>query len=74
MGLTKMKGLTYMWVSALGMLPGTFAYVNAGTQLSSLDSPSGILSPIMIGSFALLGVIPFLSKKLIEKIRSKKDA
>jgi hypothetical protein len=51
------------------MLAGTIVYVNAGTQLGKLESLSGILSPIMVGSFALLGVFPLLAKMLIEGLR-----
>ena len=58
MGLTRMRVLTYAWVSFLGMLPGTFVYVNAGTALGTLDSPRDILSPGVLASFALLGLLP----------------
>jgi len=71
MGLTNIKTTTYMWVSALGMLPGTIAYVNAGTQLSQIDSLKGLLSPGLIGAFVFIGILPVLSKKLLQKINSK---
>jgi uncharacterized membrane protein YdjX (TVP38/TMEM64 family) len=58
MGLTPIKTRTFYWVSQLGMLAGTLVYVNAGTQLARLDSLSGILSPGLVASFALLGVFP----------------
>jgi acyl-coenzyme A synthetase/AMP-(fatty) acid ligase len=38
MGLTRMKTLTYFWVSQLGMLAGTIVYVYAGTELGKVDS------------------------------------
>ncbi len=69
MGLTPMKTRTYYWVSQLGMLPGTAVYVNAGTQLAQIESLSGILSPKLIVSFALLGVFPLPAKRLIPFIR-----
>jgi uncharacterized membrane protein YdjX (TVP38/TMEM64 family) len=56
MGLTPIRTRTFYWVSQLGMLAGTAVYVNAGTQLAQLESLSGILSPGLIGSFALLGL------------------
>jgi pyruvate/2-oxoglutarate dehydrogenase complex dihydrolipoamide dehydrogenase (E3) component len=46
----------------LGMLPGTAVYVNAGTQLGSVTSLSGILSPGLIGSLVLLAVFPWLAR------------
>lgn len=69
MGLTALKTRTFYWVSQVGMLAGTLVYVNAGTQLAKLDSLAGILSPLVVGSFALLGVFPLLAKKLIELMR-----
>jgi uncharacterized membrane protein YdjX (TVP38/TMEM64 family) len=65
MGLTSIRMVTYYWVSQLGMLPGTIVYVNAGQQLAKLESLAGILSPGLIISFALLGLLPLISKKLL---------
>jgi pyruvate/2-oxoglutarate dehydrogenase complex dihydrolipoamide dehydrogenase (E3) component/uncharacterized membrane protein YdjX (TVP38/TMEM64 family) len=72
MGLTRMKTLTFYWVSQLGMLAGTAVYVNAGTQLARLDSPQGILSPGLIGSFVLLGIFPLLARRVIDTIKKRK--
>jgi len=72
MGLTALKVWTFYWVSQVGMLAGTVVYVNAGTQLAKLDSLSGIFSPALLGSFALLGVFPLIAKKIIESIRERK--
>ncbi|TAN66125.1 MAG: pyridine nucleotide-disulfide oxidoreductase [Methylobacter sp.] len=72
MGLTSLKIQTFYWVSQLGMLAGTVVYVNAGTQLGKLESLSGILSPGLIGSFALLGVFPLLANKIVEAIKANK--
>ena len=66
MGLTVLKTRTFYWVSQAGMLAGTLVYVNAGTQLAKIESLSGILSPALVGSFALLGVFPFIAKKIVE--------
>jgi len=72
MGLTKIKTLTFFVVSQLGMLLGTMVYVNAGSQLSQLDSLSGILSPAMILSFTLLGIFPLVAKKILETIKARR--
>ncbi len=64
MGLTAMPTRTFYWVSQTGMLAGTVVYVNAGTQLARLDSLSGILSPALLASFALLGVFPWMARAL----------
>ena len=69
MGLTPMKAWRFYLVSQIGMLPGTIVYVNAGSQLGALESMSGILSPGLILSFALLGIFPLLAKKLVGFIK-----
>jgi len=58
MGLTRMRFWTFAWVSQLGMLAGTMVYVNAGLQLSQIESLSDIFSPGLWGAFALLGLLP----------------
>ncbi|SEK95909.1 FAD-dependent oxidoreductase [Nitrosovibrio tenuis] len=62
MGLTAMRTATFFWVSLVGMLAGTTIYANAGTRLGEISSPSDILSPVTIGSFALLAAFPWLSR------------
>ncbi|MET0103314.1 MAG: FAD-dependent oxidoreductase [Sedimenticola sp.] len=72
MGLTLMRTWTYAWVSQVGMLAGTLVYVNAGTQLGKLETLSGILSPNLLISFALLGVFPLIAKKILQVIKARK--
>lgn len=72
MGLTKFSPLHFFWISQIGMLPGTLAYVNAGTQLAELESPSGILSPTFLLSFAALGILPLLLKRVLDRIKAHK--
>ena len=72
MGLTPMRTATFYWVSQFGMLAGTLVYVNAGTQLAGLESLSGIVSPGLLFSFALLGIFPLIAKKLVETIKARK--
>ncbi|MCZ8209375.1 MAG: FAD-dependent oxidoreductase [Aquidulcibacter sp.] len=62
MGLTPIKTRTFYLVSQIGMLAGTLVYVNAGTQLAQIEGLSGILSPTLIASFALLAVFPWIVK------------
>ncbi len=72
MGLTPIPVRTFYWVSQAGMLLGTIVYVNVGTQLAGLESLRGILSPALIASFVLLGVLPLVARKVVEIIRSRK--
>jgi len=72
MGLTPIRTWTYAWVSQVGMLAGTIVFVNAGTQLARIDSLSGILSPGLLFSFVLLGVFPFIAKKILSVIKARR--
>ena len=72
MGLTRMKTGTFYVVSQIGMLAGTAVYVNAGTQLAQLDSVQGILSPVLLGSFVLLGIFPWLARRVVAAIQKCK--
>lgn len=64
MGLTQIRLWTFYWVSQLGMLAGTLVYVNAGTQLASVENLSDLLSPGLLGAFVLLGLFPWLARGL----------
>ena len=72
MGLTKMKTWTFFWVSQLGMFAGTVAYVNAGTEIAKITSLRSILSPGLIGSFVLLGLLPLVIKKILDYVKRRK--
>ncbi len=72
MGLTRIRPLTFYWVSQIGMLAATAVYVNAGTQIAQIDSLSGIVSPGLLGSLALLGLFPLVAHKIIDRVRAHK--
>jgi uncharacterized membrane protein YdjX (TVP38/TMEM64 family) len=67
MGVTAVRSWTFYWVSVLGMSAVTVIYVNAGTQLSKIESLSSILSLEMILSFSLLGLLPFIIKGVLKR-------
>jgi uncharacterized membrane protein YdjX (TVP38/TMEM64 family) len=69
MGLTPMTIARFYLTSQVGMLPGTAVYLNAGTQLATIDSLSGIVSPTVLASFALLGLFPIIAKWVMNKVR-----
>src|SRR5581483_8973218 len=54
-GLTRITVGTYLAATAVGIIPGSFVYANAGRQLGSINSLSEIASPHVLGAFALLG-------------------
>ncbi|KGK01589.1 MULTISPECIES: FAD-dependent oxidoreductase [Pseudoalteromonas] len=72
MGLTAIKSWTFYWVSQIGMLAGTFVFVNAGTQLAQIERLSGILSLDLILSFALLGVFPLIAKAILNVFKKRR--
>jgi uncharacterized membrane protein YdjX (TVP38/TMEM64 family) len=65
MGLTRIKTRTFFWVSQLGMLPATIVFVNAGTQISRIESTAGLLSPALIASFVALALFPWAAKAIV---------
>lgn len=66
-GMTKISLMTFVWTTSLGTIPGTFAYVYAGYNISNIGSSGDVLSPQVIFALVLLGVaavIPtFISKR-----------
>ena len=69
MGLTPIRVVPYFVVSQVGMLLGTAVYVNAGAELGQIESLSGLVSPSIVFSFALLGVFPWLARGLLGLLR-----
>ncbi len=72
MGLTPIRAITFYLMSQVGMLAGTAVYVNAGTQLAQLDSLSGIASPPLLLSFALLGLFPWIARMFLNSLKRRK--
>ena len=69
MGLTRIKTGTFFWVSQIGMLPATIVFVNAGTQISRIDSTAGLLSPTLIASFVALAFFPWAAKGIVAVVK-----
>ena len=60
-GLTTVGVGTFLWTTAVGIVPGTAVYAFAGQQLASISSPRDILSvriAVAFGVLALAAVIP----------------
>ena len=73
MGLTRIKTWTFFWVSQAGMFAGTAAYVYVGTEIARIDSLASILSPGLIGALVLLGILPLLTRKIMDAIRRRRN-
>jgi len=66
-GLTKLKLRTFLWTSFMGMIPGGFVFVYAGSRLNEISSVNDIFSPQILSAFILLGLlmlVPVIYKKL----------
>jgi uncharacterized membrane protein YdjX (TVP38/TMEM64 family) len=73
-GLTRLPLRTFFFGTMLGIIPGGFVYVNAGASLAAIDSLSGIASPRVLGSFALLGLfalMPVLHNRFKNRNKSR---
>lgn len=67
MGLTPMRTGAFYTVSQAGMLPGTAVYVYAGTELGRFT-----VSPGLILAFALLGVFPLVTKRMLAILAARR--
>ncbi len=73
MGLTPIRVWQFFLVSQLGMLPATLVYVNAGTQLAGITSVGDLLSPMLLLSFVILGMFPWLARWSVNRIRQRRE-
>ena len=71
--VTKIRPLSFYWVSQLGMLFGTALFINAGTQISNINSTKDIFDKYVIISLILIAILPILIKKIINFIKGKNN-
>ncbi len=74
MGLTRIRALTFWWVSQVGMLAGTAVFVYAGSSVPDSatlaeQGVGGILTTNVILAFVVLGLFPLVVKKVFERFR-----
>ena len=78
MGLTKIKAMTFWWVSQIGMLAGTAVFVFAGSRVPDLQTLAAEGAGAVFSSsqliqitlaFGLLGVFPLIVKFLLSRFR-----
>ena len=68
---TSISVRTFVVGTLIGIIPGSFVFVNLGQTLSRIDSLSGLLSTETIAAFVLLGVLA-LVPVVIRRIRSSR--
>jgi len=65
-GLTKIPIKTFIWTTALGIIPGTMIFAFAGRQIGTINSVSEILSMKVLAAFVILALftlIPIAMKR-----------
>ena len=66
-GLTKIPVKTFIWTTAIGIIPGTVVFAFAGRQIGTINTPSEILSAKVLAAFAVLALfalIPIIVKRI----------
>ena len=69
--VTKIKALQFYIISQIGMLLGTLLFINAGTQLSKINSIEDIFNKYVIISLVLIALMPIVIKKTFVYCKSK---
>lgn len=69
MALTPISTRNFYLYSQIGMLPATFIFVNAGTQLARIDNLADVASIPVLISLSLLALIPLARKALAYLMR-----
>jgi uncharacterized membrane protein YdjX (TVP38/TMEM64 family) len=59
-GLTPVSAWTYLWTTAIGIIPGSFVYALLGSSGATMDSTKGAFSPQLIAGLVLLGVVSLI--------------
>lgn len=73
-GLTRIHTRDFVLSTFFSMLFITAAFCYAGKQLATISTPSDILSLQILSAFAGIGVMPLLTKKVVDFYRLRKSA
>ena len=76
MGATCISTKQFWWSTQLGMLPGNFVFVYAGTQIPTLSEAAahglaGVVSVHLLAALALLGLLPLIARWVMAQFFSK---
>jgi uncharacterized membrane protein YdjX (TVP38/TMEM64 family) len=76
MGLTKMKISHFYFATLSGMIPMTAILVHFGTELGAIEgySLSGVFTPSMIAALVLVGLLPFVTRRLLRLFKNLNQA
>jgi uncharacterized membrane protein YdjX (TVP38/TMEM64 family) len=59
-GLTPVSAFTYLWTTAIGIIPGSFVYALLGSSGATMDASKGAFSPQLIAGLVLLGIVSLI--------------
>ena len=68
-----MRLSTYFFGTMFGIIPGSFVYANAGSNLARINSVADIATPGVLGALALLGLFALIPT-LYNRYKSRKNA
>jgi len=74
-GVTKLDLKTFIITTSLGIMPGSFVYIYAGSKLASINSMGDIFTKEILFAFILLGsltLMPTIIKKFKRKSKGVK--
>jgi uncharacterized membrane protein YdjX (TVP38/TMEM64 family) len=73
-GLTPVSAFTYLWTTAVGIIPGSFVYALLGSSGATMDATKGAFSPQLIAGLVLLGVVSLIPVAIRKFGKSKERA
>jgi len=68
---TTMPLRTYVLATFIGIIPGSFVFVNLGQALGRIDSVQGLLSPELLGGLALLALFALIPP-VVQRLRARR--
>jgi len=69
-GLTTLPGITFLWTTALGIIPGSFVYAYIGYAGTSMTESKGVFTPQILIALILLSVLSFIPV-IVKKIKAR---
>ena len=72
-GLTRIRLWTFIWTTAVGILPGDLVYSFAGSRLDTINSAGDVLSPNILSAFLAL-VFLSISPLIFNLIKKRRGA
>ena len=72
-GVTRVDLKSFIITTSIGIIPGSFVYTYAGSQLAHIDSIGDIFTKEILMAFILLGLLTLLPV-IIKKINARKSA